>query len=276
MRLGGPIFNSYQTPGEWAAAVQALGYRAAYCPVDADAGPEEIKAYARAAAGADIVIAEVGCWSNPLSDDEAERAAALRKCKEGLALADAIGARCAVNIPGSRSEHWDGPDPDNYSDETFDMIVDTVREIIDAVQPTRTFYTLETMPWISPDSVDSYLALLRAIDRPAFAVHLDSVNLVVSPRLYFHSGDLVREFVDKLGPYIKSCHAKDLTLRSDWVVHLEEVRPGLGGFDYAAYLRQLHRLDPDIPLMLEHLPDADAYALAAAHIRGIAKSLEAS
>ena len=49
----------------------------------------------------------------------------------------------------------------------------TVREIIDAVRPTRAFYTLEPMPWAYPDSVDSYLRLIAAIDRRAFGVHLD-------------------------------------------------------------------------------------------------------
>jgi len=43
--------------------------------------------------------------------------------------------------------------------------------IIDAVQPTRTFYTLETMPWMYPDSPQSYLRLLQAVDRRQFAVH---------------------------------------------------------------------------------------------------------
>ncbi|MCP4164756.1 MAG: sugar phosphate isomerase/epimerase [Chloroflexi bacterium] len=270
MRLGGPVFSDYQSPEDWVHAVQALGYGAAYCPVDSTADEDTIRAYADAAAKADIVIAEVGCWSNPLSADENIRQSALEKCKQGLALADRIGARCAVNIPGSCSDRWDGPHPSNYSDETFDRIVETTREIIDAVRPTRSFYTLETMPWMPPDSVTSYLDLLRAIDRPALAVHLDPVNLVTSPRIYYNTSALVRQFIDKLGPYIKSCHAKDLHLSGEWVVHMEEVRPGLGGFNYAAYLKALTRLDPDIPLMLEHLPDAATYDLAAAHVRDVA------
>lgn len=37
-----------------------------------------------------------------------------------------------------------------------------VRQIVDAVKPKRTFYTLETMPWVIPDSPDSYLKLIEA------------------------------------------------------------------------------------------------------------------
>ena len=112
------------------------------------------------------MIAEVGCWSNPISPDEPTRRAALELCKARLELADRVGARCCVNLAGSRGETWDGPHPDNLSPATFALVVDTVREIIDAVQPRRTFYTLEPMPWSFPDSPDSYLEL-HARDRPA-------------------------------------------------------------------------------------------------------------
>lgn len=274
MRLGAPVFDPYQDPATWIAALQRRGYRAAYCPLKPDADDAMIRAYARAAAAADIVIAEVGAWSNPLSPDEATRAAAIAKCQAGLALADAIGARCCVNIAGSRGPKWDGPHPADLTPETFDLIVQTVREIIDAVKPTRTFYTLEPMPWMYPDSADSYLALLRAIDRPQFAVHLDIVNLINSPQRYFANADLIRECVAKLGPWIKSCHAKDIALADRLTVHLDEVRPGLGGLDYRTLLRELDALDPDLPLMLEHLPGQADYDAAAAYVRTVAKEME--
>ncbi len=273
MRLGAPVFEPYDHPDAWIAAVRRRGYRAAYCPVKTDADDATIRAYARAAEAADIVIAEVGAWSNPLSPDAATRAAAIAKCQAGLALADAIGARCCVNIAGSRGPKWDGPHPADLTPETFDLIVQTVREIIDAVKPTRTFYTLEPMPWMYPDSADSYLALIAAIDRPQFAVHLDIVNLVNSPQRYFANAGLIRECAAKLGPWIKSCHAKDILLADRLTVHLDEVRPGLGGLDYRTLLRELNALDPDLPLMLEHLPGQEEYDQAAAYVRAVAQEV---
>lgn len=270
MRLGGPIFATTGDPESWAEAVIAAGYRAAYCPVGLEAGNDEIAAYAAAARRVDIVIAEVGAWSNPLSPDAHTARAALGKCKASLALADGIGARCCVNIAGSCGKKWDGPDAADLTDETFDRIVAMVRDIIDTVNPTRSFYTLETMPWMYPDSPDAYLRLIKAIDRKAFAVHLDPVNLVSSPQRYFATGRLIEECFAKLGAHIKSCHAKDILLRQNLTVHLDEVRPGLGHLDYQAFLRGLNRLDADVPLMLEHLPDEDEYRAAAAHIRSVA------
>lgn len=272
LRLGGPIFEKYQDPDGWVKAVKQLGYRAAQCPVKASEKDDVINAYAAAAKKADIVIAEVGAWSNPISPDEKTRTEALAKCREQLSLADRIGARCCVNITGSRGKQWDGPDKANLTQETFDMIVETTRAIIDEVKPTRTYFTLETMPWAYPDSPDSYVKLLKAIERKQFAVHLDPVNLVCSPQRYFSTGELIRECFTKLGPYIKSCHAKDILLHPSLTTHLDEVRAGLGGLDYAVYLKELSKI-PDTPLMLEHLKTPEEYQQAAEHIRSIGKNI---
>lgn len=270
MRLGAPLFAETSTPASWIAALRNQGYGAAYCPVGWEAGGDTIDAYARAAADAGIVIAEVGAWSNPLSPDPDVARTALDYCKRQLALAERIGARCCVNIAGSRGSQWDGPDARNFTDETFELIVATVQDIIDSVQPTRTYYTLETMPNMYPDSTESYRALVEAIQRDRFAVHFDPVNIISSPRRYFDTGGVIREFVSDLGAMIRSCHAKDILLSGRFTVHLDEIAPGQGGLDYRTYLLELDRLDPDVPLMIEHLQTAEEFAAAAAHIRSVA------
>jgi sugar phosphate isomerase/epimerase len=271
MRLAGPVFQVTSTPEEWVAAVRAAGYSASNAPLEPEADDRTVSAYVEAARGADIVIAEVGAWSNPIDPDPVKAREAREKCIQCLDLAERLGARCCVNIVGSRNpEAWDGPHPDNFSSETLDSIVDTTREIIDAVKPRRTFYTLETMPWIFPSTADEYLDLLRAIDRPAAAVHLDPVNMVTSPALAYRTTELLRECFAKLGPRIRSCHAKDIMLRATLTVHLDECLPGTGVLDYATYLRELGKLDRDTTLYIEHLP-RESYPAAAAHIRAVAR-----
>ena len=270
MRLGGPV-SGHSDPDSWAKLVIGRGYRAAFCPVGPGADSDEIQAYRAAAASADIVIAEVGAWSNPLSPDESARREALEKCKASLRLADEIGARCCVNISGSLGSKWDGPYAGDLTQEAFDRIVETVREIIDAVGPTRSCYALETMPWMYPDSADSYLSLIDAIDRERFGVHLDPVNLINSPQRHFGNADLIRDCFEKLGPQIRSCHAKDSILQSHLTVHLDEGRPGTGGLDYGVYLDELSKLDPNTPLMLEHLESEEEYREAGEYVRKAAR-----
>lgn len=274
MRLGGPIFQKTNSPDAWAAAVRAKGYRAAYCPVAPDADNATVRAYEDAAREADLVIAECGAWSNPLSKDEKIRNEALANCRRQLDLADRIGARCCVNIAGSRGAKWDGPCAEDLTEETFALIVESVRSIIDAVKPQRTHYSLETMPWMYPDSVESYERLIKAIDRERFAVHFDAVNLVNCPSRYFSNAALICEFVQRLGAKIKSCHLKDIRLAEDLTVHLSEVPPGTGGLNHHGLLTELNRLEPDLPVMLEHLPGEAEYDAAAKHVRNVAAKAE--
>ena len=273
MRLGSPLEREWDSPAGWIEALRRYGFRAAFWPLDDEADAQEVRAYANAAAAADVVIAETGAWSNPISPDDAMRATAVELCKRRLALAEEVGARCCVNLAGSRGHTWDGPHPDNLSPDTFALIVDTVRDIIDAVRPERTFYTLEPMPWTLPDSPDSYLEVIRAIDRPAFAVHLDPVNLINTPAKFYDNAGFLRECFAKLGPYVKSVHAKDITLENELTVHLAEARPGLGSLDYRVFLTEMERLDPDTPILVEHLRTKAEYAAAVAHVRGVAASL---
>ncbi len=274
VRLGGPLFERTDDPDTWIAAVKRLGYRAAYCPLKTDATTDVIHAYASAARKADIVIAEVGAWSNPLSTDAEMAQQAFKRCVDSLALAEAIGANCCVNISGSKNPtHWAGPHKDNLSEATFEQIVVATRKIIDEVKPTRTYFTLEFMPWIHPDSADNYLRIIKAVDRKQFAVHMDPVNIVNSPKAYFSNGALIKECFKKLGHLIRSCHGKDITLKEAvYSTQLEECRPGLGQLDYRVYLQELSKLK-DIPLMLEHLPTAEEYEKAAAFVRSVGKDI---
>jgi sugar phosphate isomerase/epimerase len=274
VRLASPLPRTWDSPGGWVRALREHGFRAAYWPLPDEAPAAEVDAYAEAARAAGIVIAEIGAWhANPLSPDDATRARGVERCRAQLALAERVGARCCVNVAGSRGDAWDAPHPDNLSADTFALIVDTVREILDDVQPARTYFTLEPMPWTLPDSPDSYLALLRAIDRPRFAVHLDPVNFVNSPAKLYDNAALLRECFAKLGPHIRSVHAKDIVLEPRLTVHLQEVRPGLGVLDFRVLLTELDRLDPDTPVLVEHLGSDADYAAAVAHIRGVAGAL---
>lgn len=270
VRLGGPV--SAKSPEDWIKELKKRGYKAAYCPIGANSDEKTVKDYENAAKNNDITISEVGAWSNPLDPDSNKAKGAIAYCKAQLDLADRIGARCCVNISGSRSEPWDGHDKKNLTRETFDMIVAVTRDIIDDVKPKRAFFTLEPMPWMYPDSVDSYLRLIEAMDRKQFAAHFDPVNIVSSPQLYYNSGQMIKDAFKRLGTNIKSCHAKDILMDQKLTTHLSEVRPGLGHLDYVTYLKELSKR-PDVPLMLEHLKTDNEYNLAARHIRTVGSNI---
>jgi sugar phosphate isomerase/epimerase len=260
VRLGGPVFTDTADPVAFARAHRRLGYRAAYGPQKNVKDDATIRALADACGTEEVVIAEVGRWVNLLEADPAKRRANLETVTEGLALADALGALCCVDIAGSfNPDVWYGPHPDNLSERFFDAAVENARKIIDAVKPSRAKFCYEMMGWSIPDSPESFLRLLKAVDRPAFGVHLDPCNLVNAPARFYRNTDLLNECFDKLGQWIVSCHAKDLAWDVEMNVHFREVRPGAGSIDYETYLRRLSAMPQRPPLMLEHLPNAEEY-----------------
>lgn len=272
VRLGGPIFLQSTDPAALAHEHRRLGYSAAYCPEIATLHDDKLLAeIQRTYAAENVVIAEVGAWKNMLDPDAGKRHENLTYVTERCALAEAVGARCCVDIAGSYNpDSWYGPDPKNLSQEFFDATVENCRHIIDAVKPTRTRFTIEMMGWNLPDGPDAYVKLIQAVDRKAFGVHLDVCNGINSPQRFYENSAFIRECFRKLGPWVVSCHAKDLKWVIELNVHFEEVVPGRGQVDYRAYLTELAKLGGEIPLMLEHLKTSEEYDEGRHYIQKVA------
>jgi sugar phosphate isomerase/epimerase len=271
VRLGGPVFLTTDDPVQLAREHRRLGYGAAYCPAAKATDTARVQAIRDAFAAENLVIAEVGAWKNMLDPDTATRRSNLDYVIERMALAEAVGARCCVDIAGSYNpKYWYGMHPKNLSREFFDATVENVRLVIDAIKPTRTRFTIEMMPWSLPDGPDSYVELINAVDRRGFGVHLDICNVVNSPIRFYNNRAVIQECFRKLGRWIASCHAKDLAWVPEYNVHFAEVIPGRGELDYASYLRELSNLSVDAPLMLEHLKGAAEYDEARAYIQRVA------
>jgi sugar phosphate isomerase/epimerase len=282
MRLGGYGIDYAGDPEAYARAHVAFGYNAAYMPNIDINNRTEIDAIVKAMAAADVIIAEGGAWKNLIAHDDAVRRANLDYAMHQLALADELGARACVAFHGTvghpgdpwqLSDNYDyGPHPDNQSEAGFQRAVDTARYVIDAVKPKRTKFSLEMVPWLVTDTPENYLKLLKAIDRPEFGAHIDAANLVITPRLYFNTGAMIREAFALLGPWVVSCHAKDIVMKGGpgtISFHLDEVPPGEGNLDYRAYVTEIRKLGRDVPLMLEHF-GVPEYQRGLAYIKSIA------
>ncbi|HEX8986302.1 MAG TPA: sugar phosphate isomerase/epimerase [Bryobacteraceae bacterium] len=274
IRLGGPVFLKSEDPFELAREHRRLGYSAAYCPNVKPEDSARQREIEKAFAAANVVIAEVGAWVNMLDPDPAKRRENQRVVASRLAVADAVGARCCVDIAGSYNPKvWYGPEARNLSREFFDATVENCRRILDEVRPKRTRFTLEMMGWALPDGPDSYIELIRAIDRPGFGVHIDVCNVINSPSRFYYNRRVIADCFEKLGRWIVSCHAKDLAWPAEMNVHFVEVVPGRGEIDYSEYLRRVAALPVDAPLMLEHLSTADEYEEGKQYIQRVARKL---
>ncbi len=284
MRLGATIgdYLGTEDPDAHVAECRRQGYRAAPCPEVAVGDRDRIRDIKRAFGEADIVIGEVVAWVNPLHPDADTRRANRNTIAERLALADELEAVCCATVVGSYdgSDSWDshvGHHPQNFSEEGFEAVVEWVRQVLTEVEPRRTKLTLEMSPWTLLDGPEIYLALLEAIGHPGLGVHLDPANAVREPRIYYATTELLNRCFDILGPWVRSCHAKDIHFALDArTVAIEEVLPGRGVLDYRTYVSRIERLSPDMPLIIEHLATEPEYKEVGDFIRGIANEVGAT
>jgi sugar phosphate isomerase/epimerase len=265
IRLGGhglPVGSD--DPFAFAKAHSAYGYGAAYVPSSLTMADGKLLAdWERAFAAEDVTLAEIGIWRNLVTPDDDARKANLAWAAEKLAVADAVGAGTAVSYIGSLAgtEYFASAAAD-FEREGFEAAVATCRQLIDKVKPKRAKLSLEMMQYSMPDSVDNYVELIRAVDRPAFGAHFDPVNLIMTPRTYWHNATLIRECFEKLGQWLVSCHAKDvINVHHTASLEFAECQIGDGVLDYRTYLGELNKLPREVPLMLEHL-EGPAYAVA--------------
>jgi sugar phosphate isomerase/epimerase len=287
IRLGGPVFmNGDRAPGPGESHgsfhddVQALarkhrakGFRAAYAPQVGLHDSQRIRDIRQAFEKEDVVLAEVQCWVNLLDPDPEKAKSNLKRVAESLALAEELGARCAIDTVGSfSSESPNHHDPRNFSEAAFEAAVEIAREIVDSVKPKTSVFAFEVLSMHVVDSPEVIARLVKAVDRKQFGVHMDLANLINSPRSYWDSGSIIQRSVRLFGDRIVSAHAKDIQMEDVCDnIRLREVPPGQGKLDYQVYLGALHGLSQDVPLMFEHLHTEHDYDLATAYVRAEAR-----
>lgn len=273
MRYGINSYFPHESPEAWAELLKNKGLTATAFPVNYTAADSVIDAYVKAFRDLEIEIAEVGIWNSPFAAEKEVSEKNQETCRHQLELADYVHARCCVNVSGSAGDCWYGCCRENYSDELYQKNIDFVQRLLDAVKPEHTFYSLEIMQWMVPDSAECYLQMIKDINRERFAVHFDPVNLVNHPRKAMFFNEMRDQAVDLLAPYIKSCHIKDFVLLDSLTVQIREVLPGTGIADIPSYLRKIRKLNPEMTMIIEHLKDWDAYDKAIQYVLSCDKEI---
>jgi len=260
MRLGVSTDFGAKTADEWVAANTELGLGAVVFPLNARDDEIRIKEYKEKANIAGLEIAEVGIWRNAIDANPELAKENLQYSIDQLAMADAIGANCCVNVVGAYSgSRWDGPHRDNFSKEAWKKSVKMIQTIIDEVNPRNTFFTIEPMPWMIPTGPEEYLNLIEDVARDRFAVHMDIINMINCPERYFYPEEFLENTFSLLNGKIKSCHLKDVNLLPDFTFQLKECACGEGTFPIELYAKLVSKENPNMPMIIEHLHGDNEY-----------------
>ena len=200
-----------------------------------------------------IAMTALGGTYNMIHPDVQRRADGLRNLRVLAAACERLGTSVITLCTGSRDpDNMWRRHPDNDTPEAWEDLVVSMRQAIEAAEEYQV--TLAFEPEVA-NVVDSAIKARRIIDQigsPYLKVVMDGANI-------FHTGELprMREILDEafalLGEHIAFAHAKDLD-RDGEAGHLAA---GKGLLDYDQYLSLLNDVDPDIPIVLHGLSEAE-------------------
>jgi len=223
----------------------------------------------------DMVIFELGGYRNIIHTDEKVRQENCTHLARCLEAAEKIGCPMVGTITGSRNPEgnkWGdnyAVHPDNWTMETWNLLLDSLRQILGDTEGMKAALGMEAQVTTNLDGPLSHLRLMEDMGSERIKVNLDPTNMC---HLYnhFHTTELINECFDMLGEDIIGSHAKDTyVLPHSQTVHVQEVCPGRGNLDYETYLVQLSRMKWARSLLPEHIP-SDQFDEAYSYIRKVA------
>jgi len=221
----------------------------------------------------DMVIYEVGGYTNLVTPDSQALAKNLKGLAHCIEVAESVGCRMVGTVAGSRDpKNLINVHPDNWSPETWKLLVKNLKQVLNDTAGMKATIGMEAQVTSIIDGPEAHKRLMEDVGSDRITVNLDPTNMMSLAR-YYHTTELVNECFDLLGESIMGCHAKDTYIWPDQqTVHVQEVCPGKGVLDYEQYLVRMSRLKWPRALEPEHIPDEE-YPDAMKYIRATAQKV---
>lgn len=212
---------------------------------------------------------------NLVHPDPARRRDLLALLKAFLRHARAFGSPYVVSETGTYNPTSDwAPHPHNKTEAAWDDCRTVIADLAHYAYDHGATFVVETYVNNVVGSVEETVRLFAEVDHPGLGLLMDPTN-------YFEAHNIGRmdavlnQIFDTLGRKILIAHAKDVrpagedksekhaainaaeghTFRG--VGEIELPAPGLGVLNYDLYLRRLAEKSPNIPIIIEHLDEAD-------------------
>jgi sugar phosphate isomerase/epimerase len=225
----------------------------------------------------DLPICCVSGYTNLIHPDPAQRRANIDRLKDIIRNARALGSPYVISETGTYNteSEWMS-DPKNKSEEGFETCRKVIAELSQVAYDHGAVFCLETYVNNVVGSVEETVRMFAQVDHPGLGLLMDPTN-------YFedHNVDdmdrVLNQVFDTLSDKIRIAHAKDVaraqdtsekhadigdadalashTFRGVGAIALDA--PGMGVLNYDLYLQRLAEKHPNIPVIVEHLDEAD-------------------
>jgi sugar phosphate isomerase/epimerase len=222
----------------------------------------------------DLPICAVSGYTNIVHPDPAERGRRLAMLKAILRNARSFGTPYVISETGTYNPSSDWvAHPRNRTEEGFAECRAVIADLVRTAYDHGAIFLLETYVNNVVGTVEETVRMFAEIDHPALGLLLDPTNYFEAHNIG-KMGDVLKQIFDTLSDKIRIAHAKDVKPSADTAEKHAEVgateghtfrgvgaielpAPGLGVLDYDAYLKRLSQRHPNIPIIVEHLEEAD-------------------
>ncbi len=223
---------------------------------------------------ANLPIVCISGYINLVHPDLAQRKDNIEYLKTLLKFARDLGTPYVISETGTYNRESDWVfDPKNATEEAYQEIKEIISELAAYAHSHNAVFLVENYIQNIIGSVDQVLRLFADVQSPGLGLLLDPTNYFTDRNIDDVDGELNRIF-NALGDRVKIAHAKDIkraentgekhasidaseahSFRGAGAVELPA--PGLGILNYNLYLKRLSDLYPNIPIIIEHLDEAD-------------------
>lgn len=279
------IFTGYFPYGleESAKRIRALGFNTvqldlAFKDMDLSTDaitPEKCKRIRETFRDHDLPVAAVSGYTNIIHPDPAERARRLGHLKAIIRNARALGSPYVISETGTYNTESDWvAHPKNKTQEGYEECARVIEDLVQEAYDHGAVFLLETYVNNVIGSIEETLRLFSDINHK-------SLGLLMDPTNYFeiHNIDqmdnVLNRIFDSLQDRVRIAHAKDVKKSGEdksekhadidaseahsfrGVGEIELPAPGLGSLNYGLYLKRLSQQHPNMPIIIEHLDEAD-------------------
>ncbi|NBZ87172.1 sugar phosphate isomerase/epimerase family protein [Stagnihabitans tardus] len=225
----------------------------------------------------DLPICCISGYTNIIHPDLAHRKANMERLKEIIRWAREFGTPYVISETGTfnTESEWMS-DPKNKSQEGFDLCAAAIKELSQVAYDHGAQFLLETYVNNVVGSVEETVKMFAAVDHPGLGLLMDPTNYFEDHNIDNMDGVLNQVF-DTLSDKIKIAHAKDVARAKDTTEKHADIgdddalashtfrgvgaialdAPGMGVLNYDLYLQRLAQKHPNIPIIVEHLDEAD-------------------
>jgi len=222
-----------------------------------------------------LPISCISGYTNLVHPDPATRKGNLERLKKIISIARDLGSPYVISETGTfhPESEWIH-DPKNKTEEGYEICRDIIGDICEFAGQHDAQFLVETYVNNVIGSVEETLRLFADINSPHLGLLMDPTNYFETHNIDNMDNELNKMF-DALSGSIKIAHAKDVKLAEDdasekhadidaaeshtlrGVGAIDLPAPGLGSLNYDLYLKRLHKDHPNIPIIIEHLDEAD-------------------